>query len=180
MTDIPVLETERLILRGFRREDFDAYAAMWADPEVIRYIGGQRRTEEDSWLRFHMNLGFWTALGVGCWAIEEKATGDIVGQVGFMKNKRGLRPDISMYYEMGWALVGDSAGKGFGKESSVRALEWADKTLDEPTLGCIVHPDNLPSLRLAARLGFEGLATTLYHGDATLVMLRKGPRYPEN
>src|SRR5687768_7547401 len=46
---VPVLETERVILRAHQAGDFDAYAAMWADPEVTRFIGKRARTREESW-----------------------------------------------------------------------------------------------------------------------------------
>ncbi len=57
---VPVLETERLQLRGHRLEDFVQCAAMWADPLVIRYIGGKPLTEEESWTRFLRYVGHWS------------------------------------------------------------------------------------------------------------------------
>ncbi|MEY2396091.1 MAG: hypothetical protein QOF94_2436, partial [Acidobacteriaceae bacterium] len=52
VVNVPILETERLRLRGHRLEDFVQCAAMWADPLVIRYIGGKPLTAEESWTRF--------------------------------------------------------------------------------------------------------------------------------
>jgi RimJ/RimL family protein N-acetyltransferase len=46
-TNVPVLETERLVLRGHTLEDFPAYAAMWADPQVTKFIGGKPFSEEE-------------------------------------------------------------------------------------------------------------------------------------
>ena len=63
-TVAPVIETQRTILRAHRLEDFDAYAAMWADPVVTRFIGGKPRTREESWMRFlrHALSGFLIAV----------------------------------------------------------------------------------------------------------------------
>ena len=73
--NVPVIETERLVLRAHRLDDFDAYAVMWADPVVTRFIGGKPRTREESWIRFLRHPGMWSMLGFGFWAIEEKASG---------------------------------------------------------------------------------------------------------
>ena len=60
---VPVLETERLRLRGHRLDDFAAYAAMWADPAVTQHIGGKPIPEEESWTRFLRQAGIGP-----CWA----------------------------------------------------------------------------------------------------------------
>src|SRR5262249_38144001 len=71
---VPVLETERLILRGHRLEDFAAHAAMWCDERTLRHTGGQPRSEEQLWLRFLRNEGQWGLTGTGMWALEDKAS----------------------------------------------------------------------------------------------------------
>ena len=75
---VPVLETERLKLRGHRLDDFIASAAMWADPNVTRHIGGKPLTEEESWTKFLRYVGHWALLGFGYWVVEEKATGSFL------------------------------------------------------------------------------------------------------
>jgi hypothetical protein len=69
----PILETERLTLRGHRLDDFGPYAAMWADPVVTQHIGGKPIPEEESWTRFLRQAGHWALLGFGYWVVEEKA-----------------------------------------------------------------------------------------------------------
>ena len=59
----PTLETPRLALRAHRRDDFAACAAMWADPEVVRHIGGRTFSAEESWSRLLRYGGLWTLLG---------------------------------------------------------------------------------------------------------------------
>ena len=64
----PVLRTERLELRAHRREDFEALAALWADPEVTRFIGGKPASAQDSWFRLMRYMGMWPLLFCGEWA----------------------------------------------------------------------------------------------------------------
>ena len=82
MLDIPTLETSRLRLRPYRLEDFEAYAAIWADPAVVRFIGGVPFTREASWPRFLRQSGLWHFLGFGSFMIEHKATGAVSERQG--------------------------------------------------------------------------------------------------
>ena len=90
--DVPVLETERLRLRGHRLDDFAASSAMWADEVVTRYIGGRPFTEEEVWARLLRYVGHWALVGYGYWVLEEKATGAFVGEMGFGDFKRDIQP----------------------------------------------------------------------------------------
>ena len=84
MVEIPTLDTERLRLRPYRLDDFDAYAAMWADPAVVRFIGGVPFTREASWARFLRQIGqLASSQGFGFFAIEDKASGAFAGECGF-------------------------------------------------------------------------------------------------
>src|ERR1700729_2426842 len=86
--EVPILETERLILRAHGIDDFVHSAAMWADPEVTRYIGGKPLSEEETWARLLRYVGHWSLLGFGYWVVEEKATGNFAGEIGFADYKR--------------------------------------------------------------------------------------------
>jgi RimJ/RimL family protein N-acetyltransferase len=81
---IPELQTLRLRLRTFGHADFDAYAAMWKDAEVVRFIGGVPLSREAAWSRFLRQMGAWHYLGFGFFAIEDKATGAFIGEAGFL------------------------------------------------------------------------------------------------
>src|SRR5258708_34569232 len=80
--EVPVIETERLRLRGQRPEDFADCAAMWADPGVTRYVGGKPLSEAEAWARTLRCVGHWAWLGFGYWVAEEKATGNFAGVLG--------------------------------------------------------------------------------------------------
>ncbi|MDE2272066.1 MAG: GNAT family N-acetyltransferase, partial [Xanthomonadaceae bacterium] len=122
----PLLETERLRLRGHRLDDYAALAAIWADPQVVRYIGGKPSTPQQSWQRLLRYAGLWHLLGYGFWAIEEKSSGRMLGDIGYMDVKRDIVPALDGMPEVGWVLVPDAQGKGYASEALVAALAWGD------------------------------------------------------
>src|SRR5580704_11459573 len=124
---VPILETERLKLRGHRVEDFVACAAMWAEPAVTRHIGGRPFAEDESWTRLLRYVGHWALLGFGYWVVEEKVTGSFVGEIGFADYKRNVAPSIKDKPEIGWAFVAQSHGKGYGTEAVRAAIAWGDR-----------------------------------------------------
>ena len=96
---IPTLETERLRLRAFREDDLDAFAAIYADAEVMRFIGDGNVADRDgTWRVMSLLLGHWQLRGYGIWAAEEKETGALVGRIGLW-NPEGW-PGL----EVGWLL----------------------------------------------------------------------------
>jgi RimJ/RimL family protein N-acetyltransferase len=150
--DLPVdLETERLILRRFREADTDAYAAMCADPEVMRFLSadGALLSRADSWRQMSMFLGHWELRGYGTWAVEEKATGEFVGRIG-LHNPEGW-PDR----ELGWTIARKFWGKGYAAEGARASIDHAFNALGWSHLVSLIHPDNERSARLALRLGYR-------------------------
>ena len=146
--DIPTLETERLRLRAFRNEDLDAYAAMCADPEVMRFLGtGVTLNRGETWRSMAGFLGHWALRGYGMWALEDKATGALVGRAGF------LNPEGWPGFELGWTLGRPHWGRGYATEAARRALDYAFRELGEPRVISLIRPANLPSIRVAERLG---------------------------
>ena len=74
------LETERLILRWFRADDSPAYLTMAQDPEVMKFLTGEPQTEIEAWKNMAAHIGHWYFRGYGTWAVEEKASGRVVGR----------------------------------------------------------------------------------------------------
>jgi RimJ/RimL family protein N-acetyltransferase len=172
--NVPVLETERLILRGHRLEDFPAYAAMWADPLFMRHMGPPRSAEE-SWSRFLRNMGMWSLLGHGLWAVEEKASGAFVGDCGFMQNRRGLPIDCGDLPEAGWTFVTAAHGKGIGSEASRAAITWADERLGASRTWCLIAESNEISQKLAARMGYRQSDRVMHLDKPALIFTRERP-----
>jgi RimJ/RimL family protein N-acetyltransferase len=170
--DAPVIETERLVLRRHRLADFDACTAMWAEPEVTRHIGGRPFSEEETWARLLRYAGHWTLLGFGYWAIEEKDTGGFVGELGFADFKRDIEPSIQGVPELGWVLASRAHGKGYATEAVRAALAWGETHFAKARTVCIIHPDNLGSIRVAEKCGYKEFQRTAYKGHATLLFSR--------
>jgi RimJ/RimL family protein N-acetyltransferase len=172
MNDCPKIETERLVLRAHTLEDFPQSAALWADPAVTRYIGGRPFSREESWARLLRYIGHWKALGFGYWAVEEKATGDFVGEAGFADFQREIEPSIDGMPEMGWALVSRVRGQGYATETVRAAAAWGDRHVGSPRTVCLIHPENLASLRVAEKCGFREYQRTTYKGQPTVLLAR--------
>lgn len=169
---VPVLETERLRLRGHRREDFAPSAAMWGDESVTRFISGRPFTRSESWQRFLRNVGHWEMLGFGYWVVEAKADGRFVGQLGFGAFKRDLDPVIDLP-EAGWVLAASEHGKGYATEAMTAALAWADERFERSF--ALFDPAHTASQHVATKLGFGDPAEVLYAGAPALVLYRNRP-----
>jgi RimJ/RimL family protein N-acetyltransferase len=174
VTAIPVLETPRLRLRAHRPEDAAAHAAMWADPAVVRFIGGVPLTREAAWSRLLRQPGLWQWLGFGFLAIEDRATGAFIGEAGFHDLKRDIAPSIEGTLEAGWVLARAAQGRGLAEEAMRAVLGWADATLPGQRITCIIRPGHAASLRVAAKLGFVPFAHASYTGAPILLLERAG------
>jgi RimJ/RimL family protein N-acetyltransferase len=142
------LATERLVLRQFRNSDLDAWAPICADEEVMRYIGtGVTLNRADAWRSMAGILGHWALLGYGSFAIESKATGELMGRVGF------IEPEGWPGFELGWVLGRPFWGQGYAYEAAIAARDYAFGPLGRDRLISLIRPDNKPSIRLAERLG---------------------------
>lgn len=172
MISTPVIETPRLRLRGHRYDDLPHCVAMWADPNVTRFIGGRASTEQQTWTRLLSYLGHWALMGFGYWAIEEKASGDFIGEVGLADFKRDIAAPMKGKPELGFALASPFHGRGYATESVRAALTWADAHLAYPTTVCLINPQNLASLRVAQKCGYEVFERSLYNGQPVLFLSR--------
>jgi RimJ/RimL family protein N-acetyltransferase len=145
---------------------------MWADPAVTRYIGGRALTEEDVWTRVLRYVGHWSWMGFGHWAVEEKATGSFIGDVGFADFKRDIQPSIQGMPELGWVLVSRVHGRGYATEAVRAAILWGSAHLHAIQTVCLIHPDNVPSLRVAEKCGFQRSLHTTYKDQPTILLVR--------
>ena len=168
----PVLETERLILRGHRIDDYGACAAMWGNLEVTRHISGKPSTPDEAWARLLRYAGHWALLGYGFWALEEKATGQFVGEVGFADHKRAIEPSLEGAPEIGWVLNPMVHGIGYATEAVRAAIAWGDVQLDSARTACMISPENASSMKVAAKCGYAEFARTTYRGNPTILFAR--------
>lgn len=169
----PTLTTARLTLTPPTLADFEDSRAMWADPVVVRHVGGRPFTEEESWTRLMRARGFWEVLGFGYWAVRETSTGRYVGEVGFGDLRRELEPSLYGLPEMGWVLAAWSHGQGFGTEAVQAGLSWIDGTLAPEVVPCIIDVENAASIALATKVGFRLKTHATYRGSPILMMERR-------
>jgi RimJ/RimL family protein N-acetyltransferase len=167
----PILETERLILRGYKRSDFDSYHAQMRDPLVMHHLGGPIESRAIAWEKFLRGPGFWSLLGFGLWCMECKADGAHVGQIGFGDFQRDMDPPLPDLPEMAWLLGSAYFGQGYASEALDAVLKWGDYALAQ-TFQCIISPENTASLKLAARHGFCEVRLTPYKGEPIVVLER--------
>jgi RimJ/RimL family protein N-acetyltransferase len=168
VTVIPVLSTERLTLRGPRRDDFPLYAAFWASPRSV-HEGGPRDARR-AWEDFAAGFGLWAIEGIGTWSVEERATGAFAGIVGL------YHPAHFPEVEIGWAVLEPFEGRGIAHEAARAALDWAWANTHLDSLVSYIAPANARSLRLAERLGavVDPQAEPFEPGDVVTRIARPG------
>lgn len=148
------LETDRLVLRQLTEADFDAYAELCADPDVMRFLGGKILSRPDAWRHLATMVGQWRLRGFGAYAAVEKASGAFAGRIGFNQ------PEGWPGFEVGWTLKREHWGKGLASEAAARCLEHAFTEMERDRVISLIHPDNEPSRRVAARIGERPAGTT--------------------
>ncbi len=173
-TQAPTLRTERLTLRAHRLEDFDDYLALWADPEVYRYISGEPMAPSDGWTRLLRYAGHWAMLGFGYWVITDRSSGQFVGDIGFADYHRDISPSLDGMPEAGWALASSHHGKGLASEALAAVIDWGDQHFGNRTTCCIIDPNNAPSIKLAQRFGYQFWVETQFAGT-TSNLYRRAP-----
>ena len=153
------LETERLTMRMFRESDLDEYAEMCADADVMKYLGGATMSRSEAWRSMATLLGHWQLRGFGLWAVEERASGQLVGRVGCWQ------PEGWPGMEIGWSLRKQFWGRGYATESAQAALDVALTRLRFTHVISLIQPENQRSIRVARRLGMrlEGQTILLDH-----------------
>jgi len=148
MIGIHRVATARLDLRMFREDDLDGYADMCADEEVMRFIGAGGPVGADvAWRQMALFLGEWALHGYGMWAVEERASGRLIGRVGF------LNPHGWPACEVGWLLARDAWGRGLAFEATTAAIAYGRANLKIGALISLIRPENGRSIALAQRLG---------------------------
>ncbi|MDZ4362520.1 GNAT family N-acetyltransferase [Brevundimonas sp.] len=153
MTEAPVLNTERLILRPTAMEDFPRWAELMADAEASRFIGGPQNAEA-AWRGFMTMAGAWSLTGVAMFSVIDRDTGQWMGRIG------PWQPLGWPGTEVGWGLHPDAQGRGYGLEAATATLDYAFDFLGWTEVIHCIDPENTPSQRLAERLGSTNLGPT--------------------
>lgn len=151
MTEIA---TERLLLRRWRVEDVQPFAAMCSDPEVMRYIGfGSTRTREQAVSAIEAYEAGWEENGYGLFAVEHFESGHLIGFTGLAQPT--FLPEIMPAIEIGWRFAREAWGKGYATEAAKAALDFGLNTLGIPEVVSIYQTENHASGRIMEKLNMR-------------------------
>jgi RimJ/RimL family protein N-acetyltransferase len=164
------LTTARLRLRALAAADLDAFAAMHADPEVMRHLGsGVTRTREETWTAMAAMLGQWALRGWGMFAVEERASGRFAGRAGLLHPYAWPEPELA------YGLDRPFWGRGYATEAAAALRAWAFDAFGFPRLISYVRPANAASIAVLRKLGAARVDTIdLLGGPAELWEHRPG------
>jgi RimJ/RimL family protein N-acetyltransferase len=166
---IPVLETERLILRGWHATDLEPFARFYSDGELSHFVGGPL-DYGSVWRLLATEIGHWILRGYGMWVIEEKGGSPFAGYCGLWEP--GDWPEL----EIGWIFNREFHGKGYATEAALRVREYAYGELKRNTLVSYIDPENEASKRVARRLGASYESTIELRGHPAEIFRHPGPK----
>ena len=150
---LPEVQTERLDLRRFRRDDLDELAGVFAHPEVWQFPYGRGFTRAETEFFLDRQIAERDEVGFGCWVARTIEDGRIVGYVGL--SVPTFLPEILPAVEVGWRFSPTVWGRGFATEGATAALGQAFTTLGLDVVCSVPQADNPPSARVAERLGMS-------------------------
>jgi RimJ/RimL family protein N-acetyltransferase len=153
MEDRP-LETQRLNLRRWRSEDQKPFAAICADPDVMRFIGdGSTRTADQAARAIDLFEKEWEERGYGLFAVELRLTGEFIGFTGF--SRPDFLPELLPSVEIGWRFGKAHWGRGYATEAARAALAVGPRAFADEEIVSICQVGNGASIRIMEKLGLN-------------------------
>jgi RimJ/RimL family protein N-acetyltransferase len=154
----PVLETARLALRELSLDDLDFVAGMLAHPEVMRFYP-KTYSRDESRLWIERQLQRYAGNGHGLWLVQDRATGEPVGQVGLiLQLVEGVEEP-----EIGYLIHRPFWRRGFATEAALAVRSWAFDTLGLERVISLIRPENTPSQGVARKLGMTPAKRAQFH-----------------
>lgn len=167
------LRTDRLSLRIPTLADFDDMAAMWSDADVTAKVTPIPLSREEVWARLHRLVGHWKLLGYGHWIVRENASNRFLGEIGFFDFKRGFGAPYDNLREIGWMFATEAQGVGYASEAVAAALKCLEAGRGTSDSFCLIDPQNVRSLRLAAKFMFAVQDEIVFKGKPMWVLRRQ-------
>ncbi len=157
-----ILETSRIVLREFRAEDADVLARVISDPETMRfYPAPYDRAGVEQWIE--RNLRRYAEHGHGLWAMVLKETGEMIGDCGLAVQQVDGADEV----EIGYHVRRDFWGKGLATEAARACRDYGFARLPVERLISLIRPENVPSWRVAEKVGMtvwkETMRANLLH-----------------
>ena len=167
----PQLETDRLLLRLPNESDFEALAAMYADEEVMKFLGGPT-PRDTTWRTLATFIGHWCLRGYGLFSVIEKESHNFIGRVGL------INPEGWPALEIGWAICRPAWGKGYASEAARAVFDHEIPRLNPSRLISLVDHQNEASIRVAEKLDGKNCGTTTFNDSPTYVFAYGLPNAP--
>src|SRR5215470_10232242 len=154
---MPAIETERLRLRMLDGDDLDNLARMFADPEVVKYVGdGKPASREEAVKALHSIIAGWKDRGYGRWAAVDRTTGAFIG-FGGLRSLLGTPEVVYHLTKKNW-------GRGFATELARAALRFGFEDRGFDRIVAITKPPNLASIHVMEKLGMQFEKYAQYYG----------------
>jgi RimJ/RimL family protein N-acetyltransferase len=155
--EVPEIRTRRLRLRRWREGDVELMAAIYAEPEVVRYL--RPLDVEGTRQQLSRFVDHWVEHGFGLWAVEVRASGRLIGRIGLAHHDDWTETPYDA--EVGWTLERATWGRGLATEGGAAALRFGFETRGMERIISIAHRDNGASQRVMEKLGLkrEGATT---------------------
>jgi len=171
--DMQILETERLLLREFVPGDADALATVISDPETMRfYPQPPDRAGVESWIE--RNRRRYRDDGHGLWAMVLKSSGDVIGDCGLTRQTVDAMDEI----EIGYHVRRDLWGRGLAPEAARACRDYGFAELGAQRLISLIRPENLPSRRVAEKVGLSLWKEVMWRDLPHCVYMIRGVRVP--
>ncbi|HEV3142621.1 MAG TPA: GNAT family N-acetyltransferase [Gemmataceae bacterium] len=151
LAEIPILETERLYLRGFTAGDLDLLHRLYSNAEVMSFISvdGRPYTRERTEERLAAAIYRWTQHGIPMWAVFRKADQEFVGRCGFQIY------EATKEIELAYTLLPQAWGNGYATEASLACLDHVFTVLNWDRVVSRTRPTNTRSLHVMEKVGFQ-------------------------
>jgi RimJ/RimL family protein N-acetyltransferase len=154
------LETDRLVLRPPEVADLDGYAAVFADPEVVRFLWTAPQTRDESLAAIERMRKHWDRHGIGLFSVVRKEDERLLGRVGFLLwdparwvNAMREELDGELETEVGWTIGSEHWGRGYATEAATACRDFALGELGLTRLVSVIAPENAASIRVAEKIG---------------------------
>ncbi len=163
-----MIETPRLVLRPLSLDDVDAMAPMYADPEVMEFVG-EVLTPEQTIARITLITSLFDQQGFGLLGVVEKSSGQLIGRAGLVVQVVEERREVEIVY----GLVRASWGQGYATEAATAVRQWAFDHLPDPHFISLVPVNHARSARVAERLGGRHDRDVDFHGQRVRVYVHE-------
>jgi len=163
------LKTDRLLLRPLEEADLPAYRAMWANPEITKYLSATEKFGPEvgdralkSWSKHEAEHGY------APWAVVHRASGELMGHCGLQFLKEWGYPEVLYMFDKKWW------GDGYATEAAMTSVAYGLGALRLDKIGGMAFEDNVPSYRVLEKAGLARVGPINFHGDDLIYYERVG------